>query len=111
MERNERFDGIRAKHPDWSDEQVWMAVSLDMQQDATIDQRGKDINPKDPDIWKEIIDKAKDWLEAVLPIVYEKVRELFAVLLANLKKWIEKGITNITEWLLEVFGRRGGGFI
>ena len=110
MKKNERFDRIKAQHPEWSDEQVWMAVSIELEAEATVD-KNKNVDPNDPDIWGEIIGKAKDWLEAVLPIVYEKVRELFAVLLANLKKWIEKGITNITEWLLEVFGRRGGGFI
>ena len=76
MNNNERFDRIKAKHPDWSDDQVWMAVSLDLQQDATIEQN-KDVDPNDPNIWKTIVTKAKGWLQEVLPVVFEKVKEIF----------------------------------
>ena len=103
---NERFDRIKAKHPDWSDEQIWMAVSLDMQQDITIDQKGGDIDPDDPSIWKEIVEKAKDWLREVLPAIFEKVKEVFSNLLSQIKEWINKNIPvimdRIREWIESV---------
>ena len=103
MNKNERFDRIKAKHPDWSDDQVWMAVSLDLQQDATIEQN-KDVDPEDPNIWNTIVTKAKDWLQAVLPIVFEKVKEIFAALLNRLKEWIAENVPVIFERITELIG-------
>ena len=101
MNKNERFDRIKAKHPDWSDDQVWMAVSLDLQQDASIEQN-KDVDPKDPNIWKTIVTKAKDWLQEVLPVVFEKVKEIFAALLNRLKEWIAENVPVIFEKITEL---------
>ena len=101
MNNNERFDRIKAKHPDWSDDQVWMAVSLDLQQDATIEQN-KDVDPNDPNIWKTIVTKAKDWLNAVLPVVFEKVKEIFNTLLNRLKEWIAENVPVIFEKITEL---------
>lgn len=101
MNKNERFDRIKAKHPDWSDDQVWMAVSLDLQQDATIEQN-KDVDPNDPNIWKTIVTKAKDWLQEVLPVVFEKVKEIFAALLNRLKEWIAENVPVIFEKITEL---------
>ncbi len=106
---NERFERIKAKHPDWSDEQIWMAVSIDMQQDATIDQKGDDIDPNDPNIWEDIITKAKDWLSEVLPVVFEKVKEVFTNLLNQIKEWVSENlpiiIEKVREWLAYYFAR------
>ena len=103
MNKNERFDRIKAKHPDWSDDQVWMAVSLDLQQDASIEQN-KDVDPEDPNIWKTIVTKAKDWLQEVLPVVFEKVKEIFAALLNRLKEWIAENVPVIFERITELIG-------
>lgn len=103
MNNNERFDRIKAKHPDWSDDQVWMALSLDLQQDATIEQN-KDVDPNDPDIWNTIVTKAKDWLQEVLPVVFEKVKEFFNTLLKRLKEWIDENVPVIFEKIKELIG-------
>ena len=103
MNKNERFDRIKAKHPDWSDDQVWMAVSLDLQQDATIEQN-KDVDPEDPNIWNTIVTKAKDWLQEVLPVVFEKVKEIFSALLNRLKEWIAENVPVIFERITELIG-------
>lgn len=103
MNNNERFDRIKAKHPDWSDDQVWMAVSLDLQQDATIEQN-KDVDPNDPNIWKTIVTKAKGWLQEVLPVVFEKVKEVFNTLLNRLKEWIAENVPVIFERITELIG-------
>ena len=52
---NVKFDEIKAKHPEWSEEQIWTAVSLDMQADNVITQKGEDIDSNDLDIIKEIL--------------------------------------------------------
>lgn len=101
MNKNERFDRIKAKHPDWSDEQVWTAVSLDIQQDAVIDEKGNDVDPNDPTIWQTIVTKAKDWLQEVLPIVYEKVKEALDELLKHIKELIIAAIPIILDKLLD----------
>lgn len=107
MNNNERFDRIKAKHHDWSDEQIWTAVSLDIQQDAVIYEKGNDIDPNDPTIWNTIITKAKDWLQEYLPIVYEKVAEIFAGLLDYIKELIIAAIPviidKVWEWLSDSF--------
>lgn len=105
MNKNERFDRIKSKHPDWSDEQVWTAVSLDIQQDAVIYEKGNDVDPNDPTIWQTIVTKAKDWLQEVLPIVYEKVKEALDELLKHIKELIIAAIPIILDklwdWLTE----------
>ena len=102
---NEKFERIKAKHPDWSDEQIWTAVSIDMQQDATISQKGEDIDPNDPKIWETIISKAKDWLEEVLPIVFERVKDFFNRLLTNVKNWISEHIPDIFKLVRNFIGQ------
>ena len=101
---NERFERIKAKHPDWSDEQIWMAVSIDMQHDTTIENEGDDIDPNDPTTWKIIISKAKDWLSEVLPAIFEKVKEIFSNLLNRLKEWVAENIPVIIERIREYIG-------
>lgn len=106
---NERFERIKAKHPDWSDEQIWMAVSIDMAQDDTIEKKGADIDPNDPNIWEVIITKAKDWLSEILPVVFEKVKEVFTNLLNKIKEWISENlpiiIERVREWISCCFAK------
>ena len=103
MNKNERFDRIKAKHPDWSDDQVWTAVSIELETEATVNQN-KDVDPEDPNIWNTIVTKAKDWLQEVLPVVFEKVKEIFAVLLNRLKEWIAENVPVIFERITELIG-------
>lgn len=94
---SEKFNEIKAKHPEWSDEQVWTAVSLDMQTDVVINQKGDDISMEDPDIIEEIIRGAMGWLEEVLPIIFEKVHNILETFLENIGEWIRKGIDYIIQ--------------
>ena len=71
MENNSVYQRIKEKHPDWSDEQIWTAASLDMQADVVIDQKGKDVSVNDPDIMEMIIRGAMDWLDEALPLIFE----------------------------------------
>lgn len=90
---------MKAIHPDWSDEQIWTAVSLDMEADKVIENRGADVNPNDPDIIEEIIKGAMEWLDSVLPIIFEKVKEFFQNLLSTIGDWVRRGIEYIFEYI------------
>lgn len=88
---NEKYNAMKAKHPEWSDEQIWTAISLDMQANATIEKKGGNINPNDLDIWEMILEGAKKWLKTNLPVIFERVEQFFENLLDNLAVWIQKG--------------------
>lgn len=93
------FEEIKALHPTWSDEQIWTAISLNMEADNVIEKKGANITMDDPDIFKEIITGAKNWLEAALPVIFEKVSWLFDQLLQNIASWIKKGWAYITDYI------------
>lgn len=95
----EKYDEIKAAHPNWSDEQIWTAVSLDMEADKVIEDRGEDIDPNDPDIIEEIIKGAMEWLDAVLPVIFEKVKVFFQNLLSTIGNWVRKGLEYIFEYI------------
>jgi len=95
---NPKFEKMKSLHPNWSDEQIWTAISLDMEANNAID-LNPDIKSDDPEILKLIIEGAKKWLEAVLPIVFEKVKEFFNDALQHIGEWIDKGIKTLMEWV------------
>lgn len=103
MNNNQKYEEFKAKHPDWSDEQIWTAISLDMQADSVIERKGENINPEDPDIIEEIIRGAMEWLDSVLPIIFEKVKNFFHRLLANLGEWLRKGLNYLIEHITYYF--------
>lgn len=94
----EKFDIIKEKHPNWSDEQIWSAVSLDMEADRVIEEKGE-ISPDDPDIIEEIIRGAMEWLDDALPLIMEKVRDLFNALLQNIGNWLRKGMEYVMDFI------------
>ena len=94
----EKFDIIKEKHPNWSDEQIWSAVSLDMEADRVIEEKGE-ISPNDPDIIEEIIRGAMEWLDDAFPMILEKVRNLFNALLQNIGNWLRKGMEYVMDFI------------
>lgn len=102
----EKFKEFKAKHPEWSDEQIWTAISLEMSAEATIDNK-KDVDPNDPNIFVEVVNKAREWMKEVIPAVFEKVKEVFTSLLDQVKTWIKDNLPNILnqirEWLVSKF--------
>lgn len=91
----EQYEKCKQKHPDWTDEQIWTAISVDMQADKVIEEAGADINHNDPDIMEAIIRGAMEWLDEALPVIFEKVKQFFANLLSNIVSWVKKGIEYI----------------
>lgn len=92
---NAQFERIKAKHPGWSDEQIWTAVSIDMESGRVFGEEGKDVDPNDPNIFKSIVEGAKQWMQEVLPAIFEKVKDFFNNLLVQVKAWIEQKLPEI----------------
>lgn len=102
---NPKFNEYKAKHPDWSDEQIWTAISLDMETDVVIDKKGANVDPNDPDVIKEILVGARNWLETVLPRVFEKVRVFFDNVINTLASWVQKGLEFVVDLIGTLLGR------
>lgn len=100
---NEKYNEIKAKHPEWSDEQIWTAISLDMEADNVIENKGTDVNPDDPDIIKEIIIGARKWLSEVLPQIFERVAQFFDKLITTIGSWVQKGLTYVIDLIDTLF--------
>lgn len=94
---NQTYNKIKAKHPDWSEEQIWTAVSLDMESDRIIDNGGDDIDPNDENLIKQILIGAERWLEEVLPAIYKKVEDFFRRVISTIGDWIKRGIQYLKE--------------
>lgn len=103
---NPKYDYYKAKHPEWSDEQIWTAVSLDMESDKVIDEKGADVDPNDPDMIKEVLDGARKWLSEVLPDIFAKVAKFFDTLLTTIGEWVQKGLSYVVEAITYLLNRK-----
>lgn len=101
---NAQFERIKAKHPDWSDEQIWTAVSIDMESGRVFGEEGKDVDPNDPNIFKSIVEGAKQWMHEVLPAIFAKVKDFFNNLLARVKVWIDQKLPEIMNRIMRFIG-------
>lgn len=102
---NPKFNEIKAKHPDWSDDQIWTALSLDMESDNVIENAGGDIDPNDPDIIKQIIVGAQNWLREVLPTVFAKVAQFFDRMITTIGDWVQKGLSFVVDAIARLLGK------
>lgn len=100
MEQEERYQYYKKLYPDWSDEQIWTAISLDVQTKEAVKKGGDNVNFNDEAIVRAIVKAAERWLEEVMPIIYEKVKSFFSRVLASVGEWVKRGI----EWLWELLG-------
>ena len=100
---NVKYNELKAKHPEWSDEQIWTAISLDMEADKTIEIKGEDVDPDDPDIIKSILVGAQNWLKEVLPQVFEKVAKFFERMIETISTWVKKGLAYVKDLIEEWF--------
>lgn len=102
---NQKYNEYKAKHPDWSDEQIWTAISLDMEADVVIENKGEDVNPDDPDVIKEILVGARNWLSEVLPQIFERVKTFFDKIISTLGTWVQKGLQYVVDLIGTLLGR------
>lgn len=103
---NPKYDYYKSKHPEWSDEQIWTAVSLDLESTKVIEEEGADVDPNDPDIITNIINGARSWLQEVLPVVFAKVAQFFDTMLSTIGQWIQKGLTYVIEAIAYLLNRK-----
>ncbi len=102
---NPKFDALKALHPDWSDEQIWTALSIDMEADRVITDAGADVNPEDPDIIKRILVGAQNWLRDALPQVFAKVAHFFERLIITIGEWTQKGLSFVVDAIARLLGK------
>lgn len=86
------FDYYKKLHPDWSDEQIWIAVALHTEEDKAVE-NNKDFDEKDPEFLKSIIASARNWLKEILPGIFAKVGQFFDQLINNIGVWVQKGLS------------------
>lgn len=103
MENNERYKFYKENYPDWSEEQIWTAISLDLKSKDVVVKNGTDVDLNSPDIIEQIIRGAEQWLEVVLPQIFEKVKVYFEKLLDQLADIIQKKVGDIIQYLISLF--------
>lgn len=105
MNNNKRYNHYKSLHPEWSDDQIWAAISVEMEAENVLDRKGPDMQVNDPDVITEILNGAKKWLQEVLPNVFEKVAVFFDRLISTVGEWIQKGLSFIVESIAKLLGR------
>lgn len=105
MESNRIFERYRRQHPEWSDAQIWAAVSIEMEGENVIGRKDGDIEVNDPDIIREILDGARNWLRHVLPEIFAKVADFFERAIATVGDWVRKGLAFVIESLAKLLGK------
>ena len=91
MKNSEIYKKYKKPHPNWSDEQIAMAISIAMEADKTVEVN-KDVDPNDPEVIKGIIEGARKWLQEVLPELFAKVAAFFDDVIMNLGDWVSQGL-------------------
>lgn len=97
MDEQSRYVYYKQLYPDWSEEQLWTAVSIDEQAKITLKEGGKDINILDSDIINRILIKARAWLADVLPQIFERVQRFFDDVLTSIASWAQRGLQYVIE--------------
>lgn len=105
MMNNEKYEYYKNLHPEWSDEQIWSAVSIDMSAAKEIGERGNDVSPNDPDLIKAVLDGARNWIRDVLPNVFIKVQAFFDKMIQSIGEWIQKGLSYVLELISKTLGK------
>lgn len=93
----EKYEYYKKLHPEWSQEQIMAAVSIDMSAANEVSKAGKDADPNDPELIGAVLQGAREWLHEVLPEVFAKVAEFFDYLITNIGKWAEKGLAYVVD--------------
>jgi hypothetical protein len=100
---NARYNYYKELHPEWSDEQIWTAISIDMQTKVTVENGDNNVDITDPEVISSILRKAGDWLKSVLPHVFEKIGKFIDSAIASVITWAKNGLSYIQELLKNAF--------
>lgn len=96
MDNSEIYKKYKELHPDWSEEQIAMAISISMEADKTVEDN-KDVDPNDPELIRGIMEGARRWLQEVLPDVFAKVAAFFDDVIIHLGEWVSKGLSYVFD--------------
>lgn len=91
----QRYNYYKREHPEWSDEQIWTAIGLDIKSKEAVKAAGGEINGNDPDIVSRIVCGARNWLESILPDIFEKVKDIFDQILDHIYEWAKEKLEDI----------------
>lgn len=105
MKNHPKYKFYKELHPDWSDDQIKTAISIDMSAENEVNRRGKDINPDDPDLIRDILEGARTWLAEVLPQVFERVRSFFDNIISTLTTWVQNGLKYVVDLIGKILGK------
>lgn len=105
MKNHPKYKFYKELHPEWSEDQIETAVSIDMSAENEVNRRGKDINPDDPDLIRDILEGARRWLEEVLPQVFERVRGFFDNIISTLTTWVQNGLKYVVDLIGKILGK------
>lgn len=100
---NKRYNYYKRIHPDWSEEQIWLAISIDMQTKTTVLEGGDDIDINNPETIRSILRKAGEWVKEVLPHVFEKIGKFIDTAIASVVTWAKKGLAYLHELIEKAF--------
>ena len=102
MEKEQLFKELKGKHPDWSDEQIWTTVSVMLSGSEVITTTGPDSTFTE-DLFRTVLDKARQWLLETLPEIFEKVADFFTELIDSLPDWAKQGIKYAFKLIVNYF--------
>lgn len=105
MENHPKYKFYKQLHPEWSDDQIKTAISIDLSADNEITRAGANVDPNDPDLISRIIEGARTWLAEVLPQVFERVKNFFEQLINTLASWVQKGLQYVVDLIGSLLGR------
>lgn len=90
IDKEKLFLWCKKNHPDWTDEQIWIFVSLSISCHGVIESAGLDAVCS-MDTLKAVIDKARKWLSENVSGEHEKAEGVFAEIMNNHSEWTKHG--------------------
>lgn len=102
MDKQQLFNELKEKHPDWSDEQIWTTISVMLSSEDAITASGPGTTYSE-DLLRTVLEKAKEWLLETLPDIFVKVADFFNDLLDSLPDWAKQGIKYAFKLIVNYF--------
>lgn len=86
----EDYDYNKRKHPNWSHQQLISKIGFESQLDTMVDS-GKDVDPKDPSVLKQILEGTKRFLKRY-GIDVGKIMDMIDGAIKSLSRIIDYGL-------------------
>lgn len=96
--QREEYDFCKKKHPNWDHKKLCTKVGFSQKTDEIIERDG-DIDENDKEVMTEIVQGVGDWLEDMLPRIWDAVSDIFS----NILSGILNGIVNFFSEIFSFF--------